>query len=1275
MKKVLIVFFLAISISNYGNTYYVAPYGNDSNRGDISNPFATLKKAWTVISAGDIVYLRGGIYEFSSQQYLTGKNGTSGNPIKVWAYPGEKPVFTRGPSYSYYRQCGLYFKGNYFHFKGIEITGYTQIRSDGLWSGFVAEDSNYNIFELLNSHHNGHGMRLEGNSHGNLILNSDFHHNYDPLTTGDPYGNADGLEVCYIPYGNSNTISGCRLYNNSDDGLDLSENAGFLLLENTWAWNNGFKEDGVTPGANGDGFKLGANSGSYSGILLREIRNCIAFNNRGNGFSKNDVHGVCHVYNNTAWHNAVNTTYKLGFEFNEQTTNYVHILRNNIAFGNVNPPNIQASYSNCITSNNTWNGGVTVTSNDFLSLDMYGVDGPRQADGSLPNINFLRLASGSDLIDAGVNVGIPYGGDAPDLGAFEFDLETYTPPTPVYLSSVVEKSTPSRLEITFSVILSNIIPNPSAFGVMVNSTSRSVSSVSISGAKVFLNFASSFIESDIITVAYNAPSENPLQSATGQEVASFSAKSVLNNTTRPTPVYVSSVVENATPSILEMTYSIIMANIIPATSSFIVTVNFSTRSVNSVAISGTKVLLTLSNPVANGDIVTIAYSRPTSNQLQSKDGDWASSLTAQPVTNNVTPAVPVYVNSAIAHSTPSLLEMSYNMTLSNLSIPATSAFSVLINSIPRNVTAVSISGTKVLLTLASPVVYGDVAKVSYTKPSTNPIKTVAGMEAASISAQSVSNNVLSPIPTYLSSAVENATPAKLEMTYSLNLANSVPESTAFNVRVNSVTRSVTAVSISANKVILTLASSVSYGDIITVAYTKPSTNPIKTSTGMEATSITAQPVTNRVSAILPVYVSSVIEHAAPTKLEITYSLTLANSVPAASAFAVTVNSVARAVSSVAVSGNKVILTLASAVVYGNKVTVAYTKPATNPIKTAAGGEAASITAQSVTNNVSLVNSPPVVVVSYAPTSLSGFVGELNASGSYDPNSDKLSFEWIAPANVPISATNTSIIKFLSPVVSEPKTYEFIVRISDGKATQSKAIPVQILPYKPELEEAKVTKAEASSFEYPNFPFNILDGNIGTMWSANGNNQWLLLYLKEPFKIDHIRLAFQSGMRSESYFDILGSADNETWEPVLTKSASCAFSGNLQVFGFPATKAETEYSFIKLIGHSNSANTWNYISEFKLFGFAKRSIALQEPNRVTIYPNPAHEYVNISIKETTMVPDFIRIANLSGKIVYEDKLDPEIRELQIPVSFINGLYIVQMGAGDLTLFTQKLIISN
>jgi len=230
-----------------------------------------------------------------------------------------------------------------------------------------------------------------------------------------------------------------------------------------------------------------------------------------------------------------------------------------------------------------------------------------------------------------------------------------------------------------------------------------------------------------------------------------------------------------------------------------------------------------------------------------------------------------------------------------------------------------------------------------------------------------------PAPEYLGALIDNATPARLEMTFSLTLANILPATSSFSVTVNGTPGSVSTVSVSGTKVLLGLSSQVSYGDRITVAYTKPSTNPLQTAAGGQAESFSARNVTNNVAPPLPVLVSMVIENASPSAIVLTYNMSLASIVPAASAFAVKVNSTARTVSSVAVSGTKVTLTLANPVVYGDAVTIAYTKPSTNPLQTAAGGQAESFPAKTVTNNLTApVNSPPLIDIS-SPTKSTAFI--------------------------------------------------------------------------------------------------------------------------------------------------------------------------------------------------------------------------------------------------------------------------------------------------------------
>jgi len=414
--RVLFVVLLIFSGSiSFGRTYYLSPEGSDSNPGTVTQPFFTLNKVWTVIFAGDTVFLRGGTYNFNSTQYLINKKGTATNTIKIWAYPGEIPVITRNTTTGFKDiwQSGICFTGDYFHWKGLEITGYTQLESK-VYTGFRVSDSNNNIIENINSHHNGHGFTLSGKSNGNLILNCDFYYNQDPLT--DPkYEDADGLEICYIPAGMTNTIRGCRFWWNTDDGLDLWENDGTVLIDSCWSWNNGFIPGTFTPAGNGNGFKLGITTINHGTKVLRTIKNCLAYNNRARGFDQNKA--LCSVVlnNTTAYKNGTS-----GFVFDYG--GILAVVKNSISYQNEIAPSLNGSAitaANSFRDNEYMPSPSSISDSDFLSLDGIQLEAPRKDDGSLPEIEFMHLAAGSVLIDAGVDVGLPFWGTAPDLGAFE----------------------------------------------------------------------------------------------------------------------------------------------------------------------------------------------------------------------------------------------------------------------------------------------------------------------------------------------------------------------------------------------------------------------------------------------------------------------------------------------------------------------------------------------------------------------------------------------------------------------------------------------------------------------------------------------------------------------------------------------------------------------------------------------------------------------------------------------------------------------------------------
>jgi hypothetical protein len=68
---------------------------------------------------------------------------------------------------------------------------------------------------------------------------------------------------------------------------------------------------------------------------------------------------------------------------------------------------------------NSWQGGLSADDADFVSVDVNQLKRPRKSDGSLPDVDYLKLAPTSELRDAGVDVGLDYAGSAPDVGPFE----------------------------------------------------------------------------------------------------------------------------------------------------------------------------------------------------------------------------------------------------------------------------------------------------------------------------------------------------------------------------------------------------------------------------------------------------------------------------------------------------------------------------------------------------------------------------------------------------------------------------------------------------------------------------------------------------------------------------------------------------------------------------------------------------------------------------------------------------------------------------------------
>jgi Right handed beta helix region/Protein of unknown function (DUF1565) len=424
----------------FATEYYVATTGSDSNPGTQTSPFATLTKGASAAGPGDTVYIRGGTYN-PSDGFTFSKSGTSDtNRIKYWAYPGEVPVFDFSKASGH--PDGFTVTGSWLHFKGIEICNLTEDTS--AINAIVISKASNDIMELMNTHHNqGSGIFISHGSGGHLFLNCDSHDNYDPTSAQGDGQNSDGFGVHYQAAGDgtSTTIRGCRAWWNSDDGYDFINQEFPVTIENSWAFGSGFSNYGAGRPAdgNGNGFKIGS---SKTGIR-HLVQNNVAWGCKASGFYANHSSGGNTWYNNTSFQN--------GTQFNmlastwsapngggtrtdgvKLTGDKAHILRNNIGFPNKNEYMDAATYG-VDTQFNTWDLNITPAAKDFLSITDATVGGtgqaiettslalgPRQADGSLPNVDFMKLAAGSAMIDKGTDVKLPFVGAAPDLGAYEY---------------------------------------------------------------------------------------------------------------------------------------------------------------------------------------------------------------------------------------------------------------------------------------------------------------------------------------------------------------------------------------------------------------------------------------------------------------------------------------------------------------------------------------------------------------------------------------------------------------------------------------------------------------------------------------------------------------------------------------------------------------------------------------------------------------------------------------------------------------------------------------
>jgi uncharacterized repeat protein (TIGR02059 family) len=688
MKNTLIILFILLSNAIGATTYYISPSGSDSNSGSSTSPWKTLAYACSkVTTSGDVIYVNAGTYNETSQCKLapgvniTGQGATS---VIRSSFVGSISSGIIDASSA----AGTPVNGNQT-ISNILLDGNNQTNHCGISVSYrsnvtVANCTVSNFADRGISFQNGGGFMQSpayfasnNQVHDCKITNcgheasnfSEFAsvwwygqtnfllYKNDINNTALSIGNADLIKCAWTTnskiYGNIFTKP---MGNNGGEWNFFSElfftTGGMEIYNNTLNGNATFDIVDVRPGSVGYGVKI------YNNLFTLPQQDAMTTHNtQAIDFEEWGAVQYVYIYNN----HFKNTNTAVQFDLIGGTSGKT-LIGGNVVCDHIyiycnlfeNIGNTTNKYASCVdfkpegSTNIVWNQ-IYVDNNTIVSPSMYsGI--LCETGGTMSNIYFRN-----NIIQGAASNPVLF------IKNLSGTISTVYVQKNLYYSNATNSTGYSGLAISGLTETAGPVANP----LFVSSTDFHLQSSS-PAVDAGLIITTPSITSDCEGLSFN---NTP-------EIGAFRyGSTIVTPPATVAPVYQSASIANATPSLLEMSFDLTLANILPAVSSYNVMVNSVARTVSSAAISGTKVQLTLSTPVKYGDVVTVSYTKPSTNPLQSTAGGLVANFASKTVTNNLTnPTKDVPPLTVTMTLSPRHVHRTLNITLAYSTTP-TSAYS------------------------------------------------------------------------------------------------------------------------------------------------------------------------------------------------------------------------------------------------------------------------------------------------------------------------------------------------------------------------------------------------------------------------------------------------------------------------------------------------------------------------------------------------------------------------------------------------------------------------
>jgi unsaturated chondroitin disaccharide hydrolase len=122
------------------------------------------------------------------------------------------------------------------------------------------------------------------------------------------------------------------------------------------------------------------------------------------------------------------------------------------------------------------------------------------------------------------------------------------------------------------------------------------------------------------------------------------------------------------------------------------------------------------------------------------------------------------------------------------------------------------------------------------------------------------------------------------------------------------------------------------------------------------------------------------------------------------------------------------------------------------------------------------------------------------------------------------------------------------------------------------------KAVIASSHDGNVPQNTLDNKPSTRWSANGDGQWIRFDLGATKTVSQLDVAWYQGNVRRASFDVQTSGNGTSWT-TRWSGQSRGTTTQQETVGF----ADVSARYVRIVGHGNTINTWNSITEVDIYG--------------------------------------------------------------------------------------------